>query len=406
MDSLITAAGRALAAGDPFGALNRVALRNDAPALAIRGIAMAQLGDLARARTLVRAAARAFGPKEPLARARCRVAEAEIAFAARDLAASASGLEAAWQILEAHDDRANAGHARLLDIRRRLLIGEVDAAERALDALDAGDLSPASRTIAALVRGGLAMRRLDAGAARIAFTEAAAAARQARIPTLIAEVDAAGRLLVTPAARLISQGKDRPILLDEVDTLRRTAVLLVDACRSVARQGEAEIALARRPVLFTLLRAMAEAWPLDVPRDALITRAFRGKQADESHRARLRVEIGRLRAVIRPVAEVRSTRRGFTLAVPDGTEVAVLAHPIEEPQAAVLALLSDGEQWSSGALAVALGSSQRTVQRALDGLCTSGKVEAFGRGRARRWMAAPLPGFTTTLLLPALMQDG
>ncbi len=272
----------------------------------------------------------------------------------------------------------NAGHARLIDIRRRLLVGEIEAAERALDALDEGALSPASRTIVALVRGGLAMRRLDMEATRIALALAETAARQARIPALSAEVDAATRLLVTPAARLIARGVDRPVLLDEVEALRRSPLLLVDACRSVARHRETEIALARRPVLFTLLRVMAEAWPEDAPRDRLLARAFRAKHADETHRARLRVEIGRLRAMLRPIAEVEATRRGFALTVPAGTEVAVLTHPIEEPQAAVLALLSDGEQWSSGALAIALGSSQRTIQRALDALSAAGKVEAFG----------------------------
>ena len=136
MDSLITAAARALAAGDPLGALKRVALRDDAPALALRGIAMAQLGDLARAKALLRRAARAFGPKEAVARARCVVAEAEIALVSRDLGWPAKALDAARATLEAHGDRVNAAHARYLEVRRLLLIGRLDEAEHALAELD------------------------------------------------------------------------------------------------------------------------------------------------------------------------------------------------------------------------------------------------------------------------------
>src|SRR5207302_1509999 len=146
MDSLITAAARALAQGDPLGALNRVALRDDAPALALRGIAMAQLGDFARAKLLLKSAARAFGAKEAVARARCVVAEAEIALASRDLGWPAKALDAARLTLEGHGDRANAAHARSLEARRLLLIGRIDEAERTLAELDPARFPPASRT--------------------------------------------------------------------------------------------------------------------------------------------------------------------------------------------------------------------------------------------------------------------
>ena len=149
------------------------------------------------------------------------------------------------------------------------------------------------------------------------------------------------------------------------------------------------------------VRALGEAWPRDVTRDALIARAFRAKRADESHRARLRVEIGRLRRVLRTLADVSATQRGFELVPRRAAEVIVLARPIEEKHAAVLAFLADGESWSSSALALALGTSQRTVQRVLDALAAEGKVQTIGRGRARRWMTPPVPGFATTLLLPA-----
>ena len=174
----------------------------------------------------------------------------------------------------------------------------------------------------------------------------------------------------------------------------------MDACRHVVRDARTVVSLARRPVLFALARALGEAWPADVSRGTLVARAFRAKLADESHRARLRVEVGRLRAVLRAMAGVNATKRGFALVPRSAREVVVLARPVEEGHAAVLALLADGESWSSSALALALGASQRTVQRALDSLAASGKVQSFGRGRARRWMTPPVPGFTTTLLLP------
>ncbi|HMK81925.1 MAG TPA: helix-turn-helix domain-containing protein, partial [Xanthobacteraceae bacterium] len=352
MDSLITAAARALAVGDPLGALNRVALRDDPPALALRGIAMAQLGDLDRAKALLRRAARAFGPKEAVARARCIVAQAEIALASRDLGFAAKTLDAARATLEAHGDPLNAAHARYLEARRLLLIGRLDAAERALAALDAAPFPPALQAAHALTAAGIALRRLDTKTARAALTRAARAARNADIPALTAEVESAARMLTTPAARLIERGAERLLLLEEVEALRSSKALVIDACRHLVRDGNTVISLARRPVLFALARALAEAWPNDVRRASLIARAFRGKEADESHRARLRVEIGRLRRILRELAEISATPDGFALAPRRAHAVTVLARPLEEPHAAVLALLADGESWSSSALAL------------------------------------------------------
>jgi len=399
MDSLITAAARALAAGDPLGALKRVALRNDAPALALRGIAMAQLGDLVRAKALLRSAARAFGPKEAVARARCVVAEAEIALASRDLGWPARALDAARATLEEHGDRLNAAHARYLEVRRLLLIGHLDEAKRKLDALDPAPFPPALRAAHELVVAGIAMRRIRTRAARAALVRAGDAARHAGIPALVAEVESAALVLNTPAARLIAHGDERPLLLEDVEALLASKALVVDACRHVVSHAGTVISLTRRPVLFTLVRVLGEAWPVDVSRDALVARAFRARHADESHRARLRVEIGRLRALLRPLADVSATQRGFALVPRRAHEVVVLARPVDERYAAVLAFLTDGESWSSSALALALGASQRTVQRALDSLAAAGKVQWFGRGRARRWMTPPMPGFTTSLLL-------
>jgi len=406
MDVLIVAAARALAAGDPLGALKRVALREDAPALALRGIAMAQLGDLVRARVLLRSAARAFDPEEAVARARCVIAEAEVALASRDLGWPAKALEAARATLETHGDRVNAAHARYLEIRRLLLIGRIHDAERRLDELEPAPLSPASRAAHELVVAGLAIRRLRTKAARAALDRARRAAQSAGIPSLTAEVERAYVVLSTPAARLIARGEERPLLLEEVEALLGSKALVVDACRHVVRDAKTVVSLTRRPVLFALARVLGEGWPGDVPRDALVARAFGARIVDESYRARLRVEVGRLRNALRSLAAVSATKRGFALAPRRAREVVVLAGPVEEEHAAVLALLADGESWSTSALALALGTSQRTVQRALDSLAGAGKAQSIGLGRARRWMTPPVLRFTTTLLLPPPLPIG
>jgi hypothetical protein len=370
------------------------------PALALRGIAIAQLGDFVRAKALLRRAGRAFCPKEAVARARCVIAEAEIALASRDLGWPAKALDAARAALEEHGDRVNAAYAHYIDVRRLLLIGRIDEAERRLTTLDPTLFPPVSRTIHELVVAGIAMRRLHTKAARVALARAERAARQAGIPALTAEVENASLVLNRPAARLIARGKERLLRLQEVEALLASKSLVVDACRHVVRRARTVVSLARRPVLFALAHALGEAWPGDVSRERLVARAFGAKLADESYRVRLRVEVGRLRTVLRTLAGVRATKRGFALAPRRAREVVVLARPFEEPHAAVLAFLADGESWSSSALALALGASQRTVQRALDSLATAGKVQSFGRGRACRWTTPLVPGFTTILLLP------
>src|SRR5262245_29147892 len=266
MDSLITAAARALAAGDPLGALNRVALRDDAAALALRGIAMAQLGDLVRAKALLRSAARRFSPREKVARARCVVAEAEVALVSRDLGWSATALSTARATLEEHGDKANAAFAGYLQVRRLLLMGRVDEAERALDDLDPSLMAPALRTAHELVVAGIAMLRLRTNDARVALSGAQRTARLAGIPALAAEVESANRLLNTPAARVIATGDERLLRLDEVEQLLSSKAFIVDACRRVVRVEGKVISLTRRPVLFTLVRALGEAWPNDVSR--------------------------------------------------------------------------------------------------------------------------------------------
>jgi hypothetical protein len=406
MDSLIAAAARALVAGDALGALKRVALRDDPPALALRGIAMAQLGEHPRARELLRRAARGFGAHEELARARCVVAEAEVALAMRDLRGSPRTLAAAAATLEARADRANALQARLIAVRRLLLLGRLDEAASALARLDARFLLPSLLAVAELASAEMALRSLRTGPARAALARAHDAAERAGVPALLAEVAEARAVLDRPAARCLRAGHEQPLRLDEVEALFASGALVLDACRRGLRAGTTWLPLARRPVLFELARALAETWPGDVDRHALIVRAFRIRRPNETHRARLRVEIGRLRALAAPLAHIEASARGFALTPRGERAVVVLVPPIDGDQASLLALLADGAAWSTSALALALGASQRTVQRALVELEAAGRVRSIGRARAQRWLSPPLAGFTTILLLPAALQHG
>ena len=407
MDSLITASARALAAGDALGALKRVALRDDPPALALRGIAMAQLGEHARARDLLRRAARGFGTHEARARARCVVAGAEVALAMRELGGSPRTLLAAADTLQAHGDPANALQARLVAARQMLLLGKLAEAATALAALDTTALSPglppALLAVTELSAAELAMRSLQTDAARSALARALNAATRARVPALLAEVAEAQAALSRPAARRLGPGGEQALRLDEVSALLSSDALVLDACRRGMGSGTVWQPLARRPILFALAHALALAWPGDAQREALIAQAFRTRDPDETHRARLRVEIGRLRALIKPLARIEATPGGFALRPLHNREVAVLAPPIQGDQASLLALLADGAAWSTSALALALGDSQRTVQRALADLQDAGRVRSIGRARAQRWLAPPLAGFTTILLLPACL---
>lgn len=408
MDSLIASAARSLAAGDPLGALKCVALRKDPPALALRGIAMAQLGDYERARKLLRRAAQGFGNRERLAQARCRVAEAEVALAARDLTQRVNKLEAAARALDKLGDRANAVHARLVVARRHLLVGDLDAATQALATIanDAPSLPPPLAARAELTRAELALRRIRVTEASVALERAQVAAIAADIPSLLAEIDRVRRVLSMPSARLIRAGTTRTIQLNEVEAIFATGNLVVDGCRRVIRRRSRSVSLAPRPVLFALIRALAETWPADVPRDRLIEHAFQTRAANESHRARLRVELGRLRSVLRPLARIEATTGGYALTPVKASGVLVLAPPMDGPAGVILALLDGGESWSTSALACALGSSQRTVQRALNELGKASQVRAVGHGRSRRWLAPALTGFATTLLLPGARSIG
>lgn len=405
MDWRTAAAAHALASGDALGALNCISLRDDPPALALRGIAMAQLDDFSRARILLRRAALAFGPHEPVARARCLVAEAEIALVSRDLTWPAKPLDAAAAQLERHGDRANAAHARYLAIRRLLLIGRLEQAEAMAERFDPAPLPAASRAAYSLVLAGIAIRRLRIKAARDVLLQARNIADRTGIASLMAEVETVARMLESPAVRLVTHEAERVLRLEEIETLFASDTLVVDACRHAISHLGQVIALDTRPVLFALARALAEVWPADVTRAELLARAFHARHADESHRARLRVEICRLRKALAPIASVEATKAGFSLVPVRASDVAVLAAPLDGAHADVLALLADGEAWSSSALALALGTSQRTVQRALDELGADGRARPVGHGRGRRWLAPAVPGFPTALLLPVAPPD-
>ncbi|MEJ7599150.1 MAG: hypothetical protein WKG01_14675 [Kofleriaceae bacterium] len=405
MDAGLNAAARQLSLGDPLGALERVALRDDAPALALRGIAMAQLGELKRADELLRRAARAFEPGESLFRARAIVARAEVRLAARELS-PVPGLDEALATLDAQGDRINALHARLLAARRSLLLGRVDDAEATLIALDL-DAAPAMLVaIGELVATDIALRRMRPRPARAHATRALAAAQRSRIPALAAEAALALAQLDAPAARQRSGDDERVLTLDQVEAVLASDAMIVDGCRRVVRMPGLEVGLARRPVLFALARTLASVWPAAASRHALLLEAFGVRRANESHRARLRVEIGRLRRELAALAEIHATPDGFALVPRDARPVVSLLPPIDGEAAALLALLADGQAWSTSALALALGTSQRTVQRALSALEQASRVQRLGRARSLRWLAPPVSGFTTTLLLPAADSAG
>ncbi len=405
MDSLLNAAARRLSLGDPLGALDRVALRDDAPALALRGIAMAQLGDLARADELLKRAARGFEPNESLARARTIAARAEVLFAARDLAPVRDAKEA-LAVLERHGDRVNALHMRLLSVRRGLLLGNVDEADTALADLDLGSAPPMLAAIGELASADVALRRIRPRRARVHLTRALEDARRSRIPALVSEVEHAFGMLDAPAARAVSEGTERALTLFEVERLLASRALIVDSCRRVVRAPGSVARLHTRPVLFALAHTLAAAWPTAAERQELLRQAFGARRADESHRARLRVEIGRLRRALSDVAAIHAAPGGFLLVPHRARRVVILLPPVGSDAAALLALLSDGQAWATSALALALGTSQRSVQRALSGLESEGRVERVGRGRSLRWLAPPMSAFATPLLLPAQVAGG
>lgn len=387
--------------GDPLQALKHVGLRSEPPALALRGIALAQLGEWAKALVLLRRAAKGFGVAEPVARARTIVAAAEVALTLRDLRGAARGLDDAIGLLGRRGDRVNAAFARLLQVRRLVLLGDVEAAERALGKLRLEQAPARLVALAKLLEADIASKRVRARAAERALLVAERAATASLIPALLAEIETAKKRLAAPLARLLRRGTESLVALGELEQLFDSGELVIDACRREVRQGTRVVSLVTRPILLELLVALGEAAPGEAPRDALIARLFGARRANESHRVRLRVEVGRLRKLLRSFAELRATEAGFVLAPRSGQSLLLLQPPEGGEASALWALLRGGEAWATSSLASALGKSQRAVQRALAELESEGKVRASGDGRARRWIAAPGAGFATPLLLVA-----
>jgi DNA-binding transcriptional ArsR family regulator len=407
MSSPNHAAAVLLAAGDPLGALSLVG-RGDSPeALALCGCAFAQLGDLERAKRLLTRAGRGFGSSEPLARARCVAAIAEVSLAARDLSLSLAGLRHSVSVFAAHGDLVNALHARLVLARILMMCGRRVDAEQVLAGLSVRRAPAQLVASFELIGAELALRRVEVSVARAGLVRGLKAARRAGVAALERELARMQEGLLTPAARLVvcgagaGHGADaaptgvpeppRVLTLLEVERVLARAVWLADVCRRELRCGARRVSFARKPVLFQLLCCLAEAWPGGATREQLIARGFGVRRGNESHRSRLRVELGRLRHQLGSMGAVEADGQGYRLvaAVSGSAGVALLLPPVDGEHAALLALLGDGGSWSSSALALALGMSQRTLQRALLSLEQGGRVCGRGQGRARRWSVLP-----------------
>jgi tetratricopeptide (TPR) repeat protein len=392
----LTAAARALSLGDALSALKWLGRRTDAPARAMRGAALSQLGAFVSAKAQLRAALRALGPESGLLRARCLAAQAEIALALGDLRWSAEPVARAVAELEAAGDARNAAYLRLVAARAALRLGRPADAERLLRPATFAPVAPLDRTLAELVRVELAAKRGDPDLLKSALASAGAAAERAAIPALVSEVARIRDRYEGPAAVITSRGKARTASFCEVCALGRSAGVVIDGGAREVRSSGDGVPFARRPVLFDVLRVLAEAWPGAVPREALIARVFGARRPNESHRIRLRVEIGRLRKVVRPRLGVVSEGPGYALSA--AGEV-VLVMPLEEsPASRLLSLMHGGEGWSASSLALALDVSERTIQRSLGELQRAGKVGPTGNGRGRRWVR--LFEIPTDLLLP------
>jgi hypothetical protein len=398
MDPDLETAAQHLARFDTLRALRLIATREDPEALTLRGVAMAQLGEDRNAQKLLGRAERAFARTDPQMRARIVAARGEVALGSRDLALAGRLLEAAEAALGA--DRINRTFVRILRVRRLLLLGRVEEA-RTCAAMDLRSAPPRLRVFAELLRADIAARRLRVLEAEAAIARARKAARSARLPQLTAQVERLAADFGAPVARVIRDRTFALATLADVVSLARSKGLVVDGCRRELRLDGVTISLATRPVLFALAEVLGEAAPTAASRALLIERAFGARRTTDSLRARLRVEIGRLRRTLARIAmTIEPSADGFRLNGDcEAMRVVVILPPADGEASLLLALLRDGEAWSSSSLASASGLGQRAVQRALAELKDAGKVDAHGAGRNRRWVARPPEGFATTLLL-------
>ncbi|PCC68517.1 HTH domain-containing protein [Nannocystis exedens] len=394
-DALLAAA-RALAGGDPLRALAGVGRDDSARGLTLRGIAYAQLGDLELARdALARAVDLADDPLLA-ARARAALVEVELGSGAPALAAREARLAA--DALERLGDPRNAAMQRLVLARAEVLLGRLNEARRAVEAVLAGDLGPDLRAVASLVQAEIAVRALAPTDARSALARAREAMAHAPHQLLARTVEALEQELARPLASVWRAGVTTEADLFAIEALSRGHLLLVDACRRLALGGRVTIPLARRPVLFALLLELARAWPAAVARDLLAARAFSVRRVNDSHRARLRVEIGRLRKLMDGLAAAPvASDDGYLLA--SQRDVAVLLPPTDDEAARLGLLLGDGAAWSAQALAEHAGVSRRTAQRALQQLVERGAVVRTGKGKDVRYTRPGAPIASRMLLL-------
>jgi hypothetical protein len=389
-------AGRALGRGDPLRALGLVGRTDSALALTVRGVAYAQLGDLELAReSLLRAVSLS---DEPRTRARARAALVEIALSTGDPAAAARAAKASAEELDAIGDERNAAMQRLVLARAEVLLGRLGEARRVVEQVLSTDVAPDVRAVASLAEAEIAIRALAATEAREALARARLALEHAPHPLLARELLAIERELSLPVARTWRAGVSRSADLFTIEGVSRGEVLLVDACRRVVVAGRATIPLGRRPILFALLHALARVWPESVPRDVLIFHAFQARRVNASHRARLRVEIGRLRRVLDGLAaEPTATRAGYALS--SERDVVTLLPPSDDEAARVALLLGDGASWSAQGLAEHAGISKRTAQRALGALVESGAAFRMRQGKSFRYTRPGAPIASRMLLL-------
>lgn len=398
MDPTFASAARALARGDALLALKTIGRRTDPSGRALRSVALAQLGDFRTAKLEVRAALRALGPEQPALRAKCLAVEAEIALATGDLRWNAEPVVNALAELRAVGDARNADYLQLVAARAALRLGMPADAERLFRAGTFASTPPLGRAYAELVRVELAAKRGDATTLARALAGAARAAEQCASLALVAEVARLRDTYEGPSLVITSRGTAKMAAFLDLCALKSSGAIVIDGGTREVTSGDRVVSLVRKPVLFELLRALAEQAPDEATREMLITRGFGARRPNASHRSRLRVELGRLRSLVRGMLDVEAMDAGY--AVRAKRDVALVMPLEESADSRLLALMQHGEPWSASSLAEALGVSARTVQRSLVLLESSGKVASRGEGRAQRWVR--LGETPTDLLLPAL----